>query len=132
MTWRSSRIPSWPTLRRATPATAIHLDGTNVSNATATALTLGTTVTDVIERLTDSDYFSLNVTTAGRYSFTLGRDMPSGVDAKISIYNSSGTLLACEDGDPRATPLTMVNDQHVAVDLSTTGTYYAVVQCHGN
>jgi hypothetical protein len=108
------------------------LDGPNVDNAHATALTLGTPATDIIERLGDSDYFSLNVTSAGRYSFTLGRDLPSAVDGKLSIYNSSGTLLAAEDGDPRSVPYTMVNDQHLAVDISTTGTYYAVVQSHAN
>lgn len=107
------------------------LDGANVDNAHATALSLGTQTTDILERLADSDYFSLNVTAAGRYSFTVGRDLPSGVDTKISIYNASGTLLASEDGDPRTTPLTMINDEHLAIDLSA-GTYYAVIQSHGN
>ena len=86
--------------------------------------------TGIIERLTDADSFSFT-SSGGRYSISAGRDAPSGVDLKLSIYNSSGTLLAVEDGDPRAQPYTMVNDQHLTFDLAA-GTYYAIVESHGN
>ena len=71
--------------------------------ATATALTVsGVTqsATAIIERLTDADSFSFT-SAGGRYSISAGRDAPSGVDLKLSIYNASGTLLAVDDGDPR-------------------------------
>jgi regulation of enolase protein 1 (concanavalin A-like superfamily) len=84
----------------------------------------------IIERLTDADAFSFT-SSGGRYSIVAGRDVPSGVDLKLSIYNSSGTRLATEDGDPRAQPYTMVNDQHLTLDLPS-GTYYAILESHGN
>jgi len=101
--------------------------------ATATPLTVaGVTqsVTGIVERLTDADAFSFT-SSGGRYQIAATRDAPSGVDVKLAIYNAGGTLLASEDGDPLAQPLTVVNDQYVTVDLSA-GTYYAIVQCHGN
>jgi regulation of enolase protein 1 (concanavalin A-like superfamily) len=101
--------------------------------ATATPLTVtGVTQSKVgiIERLTDADAFSFT-STGGNYSITAGRDAPSGVDLKLSIYNSSGTLLASEDGDPRSLPYTMVNDQELAINLPA-GTYYAIVESHSN
>ena len=88
-------------------------------------------IVGIIERLNDADAFSFVVTVAGRYNISLGRENPSGVDAKLSLYDSSGTLIAREDGDPRATPTTMVNDQHITLDLGA-GTYYVIVQSHGN
>ena len=84
----------------------------------------------IIERLSDADAFSFT-SSGGRYSITAGRDAPSGVDLKLSIYNSSGTLIASEDGDPRTLPYSMVNDQHLTLDLSA-GTYYAIAESHGN
>ena len=87
-------------------------------------------VVGVIERLTDADAFSFT-SAGGRYSIVAGRDNPSGVDLKLSIYDSSGSLLASEDGDPRALPLEMVDDQSITLDLAA-GTYYAVLESHGN
>jgi regulation of enolase protein 1 (concanavalin A-like superfamily) len=100
---------------------------------TATSLTVAgnlQTVTGIIERLTDADAFSFSVT-AGRYLVSAQRDTPSGVDLKLAIYNSAGVLVAAEDGDPLVQPLTMVNDQQISLSL-TGGTYYAIVQSHGN
>ncbi len=81
--------------------------GTAGSIAGATALTAsGGGVTQsavgVIERMTDVDTFSFT-SAGGRYNIVAGRDVPSGVDLKMSIYDSNGTLIACQDGDPRAT-----------------------------
>ena len=49
----------------------------------------------------------------------------------MSIYDSSGTLLATDDGDPRAQPYTMVNDQELNLNLAA-GTYYVALESHGN
>ncbi|HLA84944.1 MAG TPA: fibronectin type III domain-containing protein, partial [Thermoguttaceae bacterium] len=103
------------------------------SIAGATALvTTGVTqaVTAIIERLTDVDTFSFT-SEGGRYTIVAGREAPSGVDLRLSIYNSNNVLITTEDGDPRAQPYTMVNDQHVTLDLGA-GTYYAVLESHGN
>ena len=102
--------------------------------ATATPLTAAGTsqsVVGIIERLNDADVFSFLVTTAGRFDISAGRENPSAVDLRLSVYDSLGNLVLTEDGDPRAAPMTMVNDQHVSVDLAA-GTYYAIVQSHGN
>ncbi len=74
--------------------------------AAATPLsTIGNTqaVTGIIERLTDADAFSFT-STGGTYNILVGRDAPSPVDVKVSIYNASSVLLASEDGDSRAAP----------------------------
>jgi fibronectin type 3 domain-containing protein len=108
-------------------------DFSGTMNASTTALTaFGVTQSRVgiIERLTDSDAFAFT-STGGRYAIVAGRDAPSGVDLKLSIYNAAGQLLASEDGDPRSVPYSMVNDQHLTLDLPA-GTYYAVVESHGN
>lgn len=109
-------------------------DYTGTSIATATPLTVVNSTTQskigIIERLTDQDWFSF-ASTGGTYSVLVGHDSPSGVDVKISVYNSSGTLIASEDGDPRAVPYMMVNDQHVTLNLAA-GNYYVKVESHGN
>jgi len=87
-------------------------------------------VVGIIERLSDADAFSF-VSSGGSYAMIAGRDRPSGVDLKLAVYDSAGNLLAAEDGDPRAVPLTMVNDQSITMDLPA-GTYYAMVESHGN
>ncbi|MCC7083865.1 MAG: DUF1349 domain-containing protein [Pirellulales bacterium] len=84
----------------------------------------------IIERLTDADAFSF-ASTGGRYAIMVGRDAPSGVDVKMSVYDSTGALLAVDDGDPRKQPYTMVNDSHLTLDLPA-GTFYVIVQSHGN
>jgi fibronectin type 3 domain-containing protein len=105
----------------------------SVMNAGTTALqTFGSTqsIVGIIERLSDVDAFKFT-STGGRYAIVAGRDAPSGVDLKLSIYNASGQLIATEDGDPRAVPYSMVNDQHITLDLPA-ATYYALVESHGN
>ncbi len=107
--------------------------GTSGSIAGAMALTVtgvSQSAVGILERLNDVDTFSFT-SGGGNYSITAGRDAPSGVDLKLSIYDSFNTLVASEDGDPRAQPYTMVNDQELAINLAA-GTYYAVVECHGN
>ncbi len=75
-------------------------------------------------------FFSFN-STGGTYNISVGRDNPSGVDVKVSIFDANGNLLAFEDGDPRAAPLRMVNDAQLTLHLGS-GKYYVMVQSHGN
>jgi len=89
-------------------------------------------ITGIVERLTDADAFSFTVSAAGRYCIAATREEPAGVDLKLSIYNSSGVLIAARDGDPREQPKSLVNDEYLTLDLSVPGTYYAVVESHGN
>ncbi|MBI2825503.1 MAG: hypothetical protein HYX69_12540 [Planctomycetia bacterium] len=101
--------------------------------ATATTLaTVGSTqaAVGIIERLTDGDAFSFT-SAGGSYDIAVGRDTPSGVDVKVSVYDATGALLAEEDGDPRAQPYTMVNDAELTLTLPA-GTYYIIVESHGN
>ena len=106
--------------------------GNTIATATPLQFTGNTqSIVGIIERLNDADAFSFVVSDFGRFNISLGRENPSGVDAKLSLYDSSGTLIAREDGDPRATPTTMVNDQHITLDLAA-GTYYVIVESHGN
>ncbi|NLE38135.1 MAG: hypothetical protein GX621_08950, partial [Pirellulaceae bacterium] len=88
-------------------------------------------MTGVLERLGDADAFSFTIADAGRYAVAATRENPGSVDLRISLYDSSGTLLAAKDGDPRNQPTSMVNDEFASLDL-TTGTYYVVVESHGN
>ncbi|NLE37375.1 MAG: DUF1349 domain-containing protein, partial [Pirellulaceae bacterium] len=107
--------------------------GTAGSIANATPLYVNgasQAIRGIIERMTDVDTFSF-VSTGGRYAISATRDAPSGLDVKLAIYNSSGVLIASEDGDPRAMPYTMVYDQYVTMDLAA-GTYYATIESHGN
>ena len=115
-------------------------DQLGTSTATATALTLVDSTTQakigIIERLTDQDWYSFT-SASGTYNILVGRDNPSPVDVKISIYNSAGTLIATDDRDPLAavTPgsssyRSMVNDSHLTMDLAA-GTYYVKIESHG-
>lgn len=72
--------------------------------AAATAMTFdGATqsVTGIIERLSDADAFSISVSDAGRYTISATREEPAGVDVKLSIYDSTGVLVAAADDDCR-------------------------------
>lgn len=105
-------------------------------NFTATSLTsLGNNswaATGVIETLSDVDTFKFAPTQSGYYSILLARDGASPVDLKLRVYTSGGSTLAAEDGDPKASPLTMVNDHHVTLWLDSGNTYYIQASSHGN
>jgi regulation of enolase protein 1 (concanavalin A-like superfamily) len=108
-------------------------DGHGGTIAAATALStsgVAQYATGIIERLTDIDAFSF-ASSGGRYSIFVTRDAPSGVDTTLSIYDGGGVLLASQDGDPAAVPLTDVYDSAISIDLPA-GTYYALVGSHGN
>src|SRR5690606_34974756 len=66
--------------------------------ASATALPyFGATqsIMGIVERMEDVDMFSFQ-STGGRYSIVAGRDAPSGVDVKLSIYDAAGEMIAYE------------------------------------
>jgi hypothetical protein len=71
------------------------------------------------------------VAAAGQYLVSAARDVPSGVDLRLSLYDSGGTLLASQDGDPLAQPLGVNSNQAFSLMLAP-GTYYAIVGSHGN
>ena len=86
--------------------------------------------TAVLERLTDTDVFSF-VSTGGTYNIAVMRDAPAAPDTKVTIYNSSGIILATEDGDPCAVPEAGTYDSYLTMDLAA-GDYYVAVSSRGN
>ncbi|MEY4565781.1 MAG: hypothetical protein RLY14_751, partial [Planctomycetota bacterium] len=93
--------------------------------ATASALPLSGAAqwtSAIIERLNDVDAFSFT-TGGGIYAISAAPDTPSGVDLKLEIYQTDGTLLAAQDSAN--------NVQQLTLDLSA-GTYYALVSSHQN
>jgi regulation of enolase protein 1 (concanavalin A-like superfamily)/fibronectin type 3 domain-containing protein len=109
-------------------------DFTGTSIGTATALTVtGNTFTKagIIERINDSDWFSFTAS-GGAYDITVAREAPSGLDTRVLVYNSAGTIIASEDGNHLSNPTTkMVNDAHLMINVSA-GTYYIRVMGHEN
>ena len=93
--------------------------------ATASALTSSGgsfSTSGIIERMSDVDAFSFTVS-GGPMNVAAIPDSPSGVDIKLEIYASDGTLIAASDG--------ATNYQQIARNFSA-GTYYAFVSSHGN
>jgi regulation of enolase protein 1 (concanavalin A-like superfamily) len=95
--------------------------------ATASGLTTANSIyrlgTGVLERLNDVDVHKFNLSYGGTYQITVNRDMPSGVDLKIEIYDASQRLLAAKDGP--------TNDQQLTMTLAQ-GWHYIVVSSHGD
>ena len=87
-------------------------------------------IVGIIERLADVDMFSFD-SLGGYYNIMVGRENPSGVDVRVSIFDAIGNLMASEDGDPRQVPYTMVNDTHLTMPLAA-GKYYVKVESHLN
>jgi regulation of enolase protein 1 (concanavalin A-like superfamily) len=100
--------------------------------ATASALPVVSSssqaTTGVIERVSDSDVFSFT-SNGGAYSIAVVRDYPSGLDAKISIYDSSGNLIAAQDGNPTDFTQRLSNDQYITLELGA-GNYYVKIESH--
>ncbi len=95
------------------------------SIATASALT-GTSglrsVAGIIERMTDVDTFSFT-TGGGGAVISVVPTKPSGLDAKVEVFDAAGTLVAASDGD--------TNDQQIVLPVGS-GTWYVSVSSHGN
>ncbi len=95
------------------------------TSATATAMTSSGpafVASGIIERLADVDYFSF-VSSGAAYMIHVTPVAPSGLDAKLSLFSSSGVLLAAADSS--------INSQEFALNLPA-GTYYIAVASHGN
>jgi len=93
--------------------------------ATATALTTtagGRSISGVIERMADVDTFSFT-TTGGGAVISVVPTRPSGLDAKVEVFDAAGMLIAARDGD--------TNEQQIVLPAGA-GTWYVSVSSHGN
>lgn len=93
--------------------------------ATATALTATAGIRSkqgIIERMTDVDTFSFTTTGAGAV-ISVVPTKPSGLDAKVEVYDAAGVLVAVRDGD--------ANEQQIVLPAGT-GTWYVSISSHGN
>ncbi len=76
----------------------------------------------IIERMDDVDMFT--VTAAGTGAVvSVVPTRPSGLDAKLEVFDAAGTLVAASDGD--------ANEQQLVLPPGT-GTWYVSVSSHGN
>jgi autotransporter-associated beta strand protein len=95
--------------------------------ATARALTAAAdgsrSISGIIERMADIDVFSFTTTGAGVSVVSVMPTKPSGLDAKLEIYDGSGVLVAASDGG--------TNNQQLVVPVGA-GTWYAYVSSHGD
>ena len=97
--------------------------GGTIATAQALKATSGSrSVSGIIERMSDVDTFSFTVGTGGAL-ISVVPTKPSGLDAKLEIYDSSGVLVAASDG--------ATNDQQIVLPVGT-GTWYAMVSSHGD
>ncbi len=93
--------------------------------ATATALTTtagGRSTSGVIERMADVDTFAFT-TTGGGAVISVVPAKPSGLDAKVEVFNAAGVLVAARDGD--------ANEQQLVLPAGN-GTWYVSISSHGN
>jgi hypothetical protein len=87
----------------------------------------------VIERPDDTDWYTFMVPTAGYYTVSVVRDVPSFVDVRVKLHIVPGTFIASEDGDPDEQPYQTVNDSFISpVWLIPATTYNISVQSHGD
>lgn len=97
--------------------------GGTIATATALTATAGSrSKQGIIERMTDVDTFSFTTTGAGAV-ISVVPTKPSGLDAKVEVFNAAGVLVAARDGD--------TNEQQIVVPAGT-GTWYVSVSSHGN
>lgn len=98
--------------------------GSTIAAATALPAVDGAYgVTGIIERLSDIDAFSFG-SSGGSFSIAAIPTGVSGVDLKLSVFDSNGTLIASKDDSN--------NFQQFTVPSLATGTYYVTVASHGN
>jgi autotransporter-associated beta strand protein len=93
--------------------------------ATASALTATNglrSVAGIVERMTDTDTFSF-ITGGGGAVISVVPTKPSGLDAKVEVFDATGTLVAASDGD--------TNNQQIVLPVGS-GTWYVSVSSHGN
>lgn len=93
--------------------------------ATATALTASAGVRSkqgIIERMADVDTFWFTTAGVGAV-ISVVPTRPSGLDAKVEVFDAAGVLVAARDGD--------ANEQQIVLPAGT-GTWYVSVSSHGN
>jgi len=95
--------------------------------ATATALIAAAdgsrTSSGIIERMTDIDVFSFSTTGTGVSVVSAVPTKPSGLDAKLELYDGSGVLVAASDNS--------ANHQQIVLP-ATAGTWYVMISSHGD
>ncbi|MFM7205654.1 MAG: autotransporter-associated beta strand repeat-containing protein [Planctomycetaceae bacterium] len=97
--------------------------GGTIATARALAATSGSrTISGIIERMADVDTFSFTATVGGAV-VSVVPTKPSGLDAKVEIYDASGVLVAASDGG--------TNEQQVVLPVGA-GTWYVSVSSHGD
>jgi regulation of enolase protein 1 (concanavalin A-like superfamily) len=93
--------------------------------ATATTLTAvdgSRSATGIIERMTDVDMFSFTTTGMGAL-ISVVPTRPSGLDAKLEVFDATGAIVAASDGS--------ANEQQLVIPPGT-GIWYVSVSSAGN
>jgi len=96
--------------------------GTFAAATTLTAVAGGRSASGNIERLTDVDMFSFTTTGTGAV-ISVVPTKPSGLDAKLEVFDATGAIVAASDGS--------ANEQQFVVPAGT-GTWYVSVSSAGN
>lgn len=96
--------------------------GTFATATTLTAVAGGRSASGIIERMTDVDTFSFTTTGAGAV-ISVVPTKPSGLDAKLEVFDATGAIVAASDGS--------ANEQQLVVPAGT-GTWYVSVSSAGN
>jgi len=97
--------------------------GGTIATARPLTATAGSrSVSGIIERMADVDAFSFTTTVSGAV-ISVVPTKPSGLDAKLEVYDGSGVLVASSDGG--------TNDQQIVLPPGT-GTWYVMVSSHGD
>lgn len=81
------------------------------------------TASGVIERMNDIDAFRFTHT-GGTAVIDVYPNVPSGLDAKLELYDAAGVFITAVDPNG-------MNDQHITLNLAA-GDYYALVSSHGD
>ena len=97
--------------------------GGTIATARPLTATAGSrAVSGIIERMADVDAFSFTTTVSGAV-ISVVPTKPSGLDAKLEVYDGSGVLVASSDGG--------TNDQQIVLPPGS-GTWYVMVSSHGD
>jgi hypothetical protein len=86
----------------------------NESISAATPISLSTVVSSAIATATDNDYFKVNISSSGTYSFNLNG--PTGIDLDVIVYNSSSNYIG--------TGTSTTSVESVTLSALPAGTYY--------
>ncbi len=102
------------------------IDAANNASSSWRAVQYRSLTTGSISTTSDADFFAYQFTKDDRV--TINIDSTSTLDAKVSLYNSAGTLIASEDGSS-SFPSPYDKDSPIyAFLIPTSGVYYVQVQ----